>query len=387
MAEVVDIEPVQVEGLEDEDAVIGAGGFLLFNAENHREFDQKLRQEILEEHNYRCMVCGAGDQNNQEVLEIAHIQRHRGPGGLKAVNHRGNLGPLCTDCHNKHHRAELKFVKYDPDDLVNGLIVEDGRGNEIPKEDLYFYKRPTEHGVEVAAREYDKFSSNMSEAIEKFWIGIQHLRNLKDVKVDGTPLWQQIPKDAGTEEYYSNWRNFYNEKAKGKMIEEAKKFSTATQYISAARALPKLGDDWKKVHPGSATNIASALRHDNCDEEDKHALKTLATTESGTVHGEESVDNRNRKIRRLVSEIKGNQDGDDEKNQQVQTCYNCVYKQKYRPDVQGPLVLGEEEENLHVGSKNVYICTKHVPPVLISSLSSQEAINMAERKCIHHKQQ
>lgn len=353
--EIVDTQTISITGL-DEPVVVGTGGYVSYKAEEAPDFNQELRNEVLDDFNHRCMICGAGGVNAQNKLDVIHVMKHRGQGSLQSVNHKSNLGVACRECHNKHHNGIISFQKFDPNDRKDGLIVEDENGDVIPKSKLYFYRLPTNELIQQAWKEKTEFDKELEESIEHKWNAVEHLKNLKYKVVDDRPLFMGVNRDNATEEYYQDWQVFYQEQVRGKLFENPKSLPTINQYISDAKALPKLGDGWKEVQFGAANNLASAIRDDDFDEEDLQELKTVA------------IEEQPKKVRDVKRRIRG-----DKGISAIASCSRCKNNDTLNP----------KKHNMSTGSKKVDVCYQFNQPRLLSSFTAEEKRKTAEN-CPHY---
>ena len=117
---------------------------------------EAVRQEALERDEHRCQITGAGGPEWQGVVQVAHWQR-LGSGGSDELDNVKNVITLEAGLHmTEEHPAvsipTIRILHWEPDDLSAGLIVErrvlgsdsghiDDEWQEIPKQELWFYRR------------------------------------------------------------------------------------------------------------------------------------------------------------------------------------------------------------------------------------------------------
>lgn len=248
-----------------------------------QQFDQSFKRELFEKYNYKCVKCGALGPHEDQNPDPAHI-KHRGVGGDPSKNKWNNVLPLCRDCHIDHHNHEFEIVKWNPDDLENGFVVEGAEGNRIDKKELYFYRMPIPEATEKAHEKLRKLHQEGDREKEKFWDQVKHVYDLKYDTMYGRNLYSNAARSDGQgEETYQTWKEFCEaELANGQIREDWKKPSTINQHISVFNTLKAsqfISDEEIKtirMTIGNAKTLASVLNNDNISDGDKEYLKQRA---------------------------------------------------------------------------------------------------------------
>ena len=110
---------------------------------------EAVRQQVLELDDYRCQITGA-DRREGVVLHVHHVHR-LGAGGSEELDTVENGITLAADIHmdGEHPGVSvptIRILRWDRNDLENGLVVERRKGiddpwKQWPKAELWFYRR------------------------------------------------------------------------------------------------------------------------------------------------------------------------------------------------------------------------------------------------------
>jgi len=201
-----------------------------------RNFDKQFVYEVFERDNFRCQKCGAGSR-----LTPAHIE-HRGIAGDPEKNYKGNIITLCRDCHDAFDGGDFDIRKWKPDDKEDGLHIVwpsakeiDGEmHNAIPKDQLYFYNRPSQKGIEIAHNLHKQAMQQIKIANRATYSLARTLEELKNREVDGRFLYKHMEK-PDVEETYQDFDTYLQREVMPKIRWNSPK--TAHNFISAMKAL------------------------------------------------------------------------------------------------------------------------------------------------------
>lgn len=206
-----------------------------------QDFSPELKQEVKERDNYRCQKCGSSNP-----LHVAHIE-HRKMGGDDTKNFKENLITLCDDCHKEFDNYQFDITKWEPNNKEDGLRIVraqakevDGKmRNAIAKENLYFYNRPSEKGIEVSQRLHKQAVEQIEVANRATYSLARTLEEQKNRTVDGKPAFKHREK-PDVEETYEDFTTYLQKEIIPK-IEWGSK--TVTNYISAVKSLKPSAND------------------------------------------------------------------------------------------------------------------------------------------------
>lgn len=93
------VEMIILPHLEVLDRIENKNGKIMFSNVWNVDFTEKLKQEVLDRDNWRCVVC--------EAETHLHVH-HKIPRRLGGVHHKDNLVTLCASCHAAVETADVK---------------------------------------------------------------------------------------------------------------------------------------------------------------------------------------------------------------------------------------------------------------------------------------
>lgn len=167
------------------------------------KFDKKLIEELIKYTGRSCVITGS------ETFQIAHIE-HRGQGGDPTKNVVKNIIPLRKDFHDLYDGrikqltwkgvpiTNIRFNTWKPRDGELEIEVHSQQGwEELEKDDLWFYKRPTQVKAEEAWQHHQMVLEGKKDTvlgIIKMGAGLTPIKHNEE--------W----RDMG----YTSWRNYCN---------------------------------------------------------------------------------------------------------------------------------------------------------------------------------
>lgn len=207
-----------------------------------QKFDKQFVYEVFKRDNFRCQKCGS--TNN---LHPAHIE-HRKLGGDDTKNYKRNVVTLCGDCHEEFDNELFSITKWNPEDKEDGLRIVwatakeiDGKmRNAVPKEQLYFYNRPSQKGAEIAQTLHKQALQQIKVANQATYSLARTLEMLRDKEVDGKPLYKHREKPDSVETY-NKFANYLGQEIIPRVHWNSSK--TAENFTSAMKALKPSAND------------------------------------------------------------------------------------------------------------------------------------------------
>lgn len=168
------------------------------------KFDKKLIEEVLSYTGRSCAITGS------ETFQMIHIE-HRGMGGDPTKNVVNNIIPGRKDFHdlydgrrrrpiewNGHTIEDIRFQEWEPeDDELVVEILEDDEWKELPKNELWYYKRPTPAKAEEAWKHHQMVLEGKKDTVMgiiKMGAGLAPIKQNEE--------WRNMG--------YSSWRNYCN---------------------------------------------------------------------------------------------------------------------------------------------------------------------------------
>ena len=331
-----------------------------------QEFDQELRQEVLERDMHRCQICG-NDQN----LEVSHIQSgyeddregkdkkddqgHRGMGGKKSVNRPENLITLCKEHHDKLDARSGKSIKVErwvPSDDENGLIVLNNQMRRIDQDDLYFYNIPSNELIEQADEVHNDLMDSLDTMLDSFHSSLELLYWIKE-----KDLYKGIPSPEKDADFYTSFKGYYLDKVKSKFGTKLT-LNSVYSYHSAIEPLIERVDDPEKRHQirrGNLPALGTVLNSDSVDEGEKSKAIEMAK-------------DRQDEFKKFKRDL----EIDNDNANRVKSCKSCIVPEKW--DVQN-LQGGSGMREAEVGGNKPNYCS--VSGHIIEFMSRTEAEKVA----------
>lgn len=331
-----------------------------------QEFDQELRQEVLERDMHRCQICG-NDQN----LEVSHIQSgyedgregktkkddqgHRGMGSKKSVNRPENLITLCKKHHDQLDARSGKSIKIErwvPSDDENGLIVLDNQRRRIDNDELYFYNIPSNDLIERASEVHDDLMDSLDTMLDSFHSSLELLYWIKERE-----LYKGIPSPEKGTDFYTSFKDYYLNEVKSKFGTKLT-LNSVYSYHSAIKPLIERVDDPEERHQikrGNLPALGTILNSDDVDEENKETAIELAK-------------GRQDEFKKFKRDLQV----DSDNATRVKTCKSCMVPEKWNvQNLQG----GSGMREAKVGGNKPNYCP--VSEYIIEFMSRTEAEKVA----------
>lgn len=344
-------------------------------------------EQAKERDQWHCQITGQGGIDSDIPVEAAHLHKaggegHAGVGGNPQGENPDNLITLHKHLHdiydgrsnnyngsgdNKGYilkngtvlKPNFIIERWEPEDKEEGLIVRNPKANNpVPKESLFFYHKPSQELLEKAWQAHQDWLEALAVSRRATAASIEHLRRLKEETVNGKPLFKGILKHDGG--IYESWQEFFRDRIKGVIWD--KRQSTLEQYMQQVPKLQRL-EDWRSLPRGIWNTMGAAIRDEERGLISEDELETLRY---------HAINSDRQEFEQVNKEIRG------QGEEFIPSCKNCAHSQNM-----ANTDLGEE---FSLGDRTIWVCDMLTRPIIISSYSTQEAIDQAEH-CQYYEEQ